>query len=78
MSSPLATIGIISIGEMGLGIAKLLVASGYRVTTNVTGRRHVVYNSIVKTSSSGYLTPMQQSRYTQPSQVSLSRFGLDG
>jgi 3-hydroxyisobutyrate dehydrogenase-like beta-hydroxyacid dehydrogenase len=43
MASPLATIGIISIGEMGLGIAKLLVASGYRVTTNVTGRRHVIH-----------------------------------
>jgi 3-hydroxyisobutyrate dehydrogenase-like beta-hydroxyacid dehydrogenase len=43
MTASLATVGIISIGEMGLGIAKLLVASGYRVTTNVTGRRHVIY-----------------------------------
>lgn len=43
MAASLATVGIISIGEMGLGIAKLLVASGYRVTTNATGRRHVIY-----------------------------------
>ncbi|CAD0092803.1 unnamed protein product, partial [Aureobasidium vineae] len=40
MTVPLATIGVISIGEMGLGIAKLLKASGYRVVTNVAGRRH--------------------------------------
>jgi hypothetical protein len=32
-TASIATIGVISIGE----IAKLLVASGYRVTTNVTG-----------------------------------------
>jgi len=38
MSTPLATVGIISIGEMGLGIGKLLVAHKYRVVTNVTGR----------------------------------------
>jgi 3-hydroxyisobutyrate dehydrogenase-like beta-hydroxyacid dehydrogenase len=42
MTASLATVGIISIGEMGLGIAKLLVASGYRVTTNITGRRYVI------------------------------------
>ncbi|KAI9756836.1 MAG: hypothetical protein M4579_003672 [Chaenotheca gracillima] len=34
----LATIGILSVGEMGLGVAKLLKASGYRVVTNVGGR----------------------------------------
>ncbi|KAI0847583.1 6-phosphogluconate dehydrogenase C-terminal domain-like protein [Daldinia vernicosa] len=38
MSSPLAKIGIISIGDMGLGIAKLLVANGFSVATNVKGR----------------------------------------
>lgn len=36
---PLATVGILSIGDMGVGIAKLLVAHGYRVVTNVEGRR---------------------------------------
>jgi len=39
MASTLATVGILSIGEMGLGIAKLLVTHNYRVVTNVTGRR---------------------------------------
>lgn len=38
MSSPLATIGILSVGQMGLGIAKLLVAHNYRVLTNVSNR----------------------------------------
>lgn len=36
---PLATVGILSIGEMGMGIAKLLVAHNYRVVTNLEGRR---------------------------------------
>jgi len=36
---PLATIGILSIGEMGMGIAKLLIAHNYRVVTNLEGRR---------------------------------------
>lgn len=36
--TPLATVGIASIGEMGLGIAKLLSAHNYRVMTNVSGR----------------------------------------
>jgi len=38
MAAPLASVGIISIGEMGLGIAKLLIANNYRVLTNITGR----------------------------------------
>ncbi|KAI5369757.1 putative 6-phosphogluconate dehydrogenase, NADP-binding, 6-phosphogluconate dehydrogenase, domain 2 [Septoria linicola] len=33
-----AIIGIVSIGDMGLGIAKLLKAHGFRVVTNATGR----------------------------------------
>lgn len=33
------TIAIISIGEMGLGVARLLKAHGYRVVTNLEGRR---------------------------------------
>ncbi|KAI1416796.1 6-phosphogluconate dehydrogenase C-terminal domain-like protein [Hypoxylon sp. FL1857] len=38
MAAPLAKIGIISIGDMGSGIAKLLVANGFSVATNVKGR----------------------------------------
>ncbi|KAI1386569.1 6-phosphogluconate dehydrogenase C-terminal domain-like protein [Hypoxylon trugodes] len=38
MASPLAKIGIISIGDMGVGIAKLLVANGFSVATNCKGR----------------------------------------
>ncbi|OBT93393.1 hypothetical protein VE01_08735 [Pseudogymnoascus verrucosus] len=37
-SSTLATVGVLSIGEMGLGVAKLLIAHNYRVVTNITGR----------------------------------------
>jgi hypothetical protein len=36
-----ASVGIISIGEMGLGVANLLASENYRVLTNVTGRRLV-------------------------------------
>jgi hypothetical protein len=38
--APLATVGILSIGDMGMGIAKLLLAKNYRVVTNVEGRRY--------------------------------------
>ncbi|KAI1134366.1 6-phosphogluconate dehydrogenase C-terminal domain-like protein [Hypoxylon sp. FL0543] len=38
MAAPLAKIGIISLGDMGSGIAKLLVANGFSVATNVKGR----------------------------------------
>ncbi|KAF2192204.1 hypothetical protein K469DRAFT_653502 [Zopfia rhizophila CBS 207.26] len=38
MSAPLATVGILSIGSMGLGVAKLLAAHNYRVVTNVANR----------------------------------------
>ncbi|KAK1985364.1 6-phosphogluconate dehydrogenase [Colletotrichum cereale] len=31
-------VGVLSIGDMGVGIAKLLVAKGFRVATNVKGR----------------------------------------
>lgn len=34
----LATVGIVSLGEMGVGIAKLLAAHGFEVLTNVTSR----------------------------------------
>ena len=38
-ASKLATIGILSLGDMGTGIAKLLVAKGFSVATNAKGRR---------------------------------------
>ncbi|KAF2007205.1 6-phosphogluconate dehydrogenase C-terminal domain-like protein [Amniculicola lignicola CBS 123094] len=44
MSTPLATVGILSIGSMGIGIAKLLVANNYRVLTNASGRSSATEN----------------------------------
>lgn len=38
MAKPLATTAVISIGQMGLGIARLLQANNYRVVTNVSDR----------------------------------------
>ncbi|KAL6705883.1 hypothetical protein ACN47E_006343 [Coniothyrium glycines] len=38
MPSPHATVAILSIGQMGLGIAQLLLAHNYRVVTNVSDR----------------------------------------
>lgn len=38
--APLATVGILSIGDMGMGIAKRLIAANYRVVTNIEGRRY--------------------------------------
>ncbi|KAI2607565.1 6-phosphogluconate dehydrogenase C-terminal domain-like protein [Hypoxylon fragiforme] len=38
MASPTPRIGILSIGDMGMGIAKLLVAHGFAVATNCKGR----------------------------------------
>ena len=39
MSETLSTFGIISIGEMGLGIARLLGAHGYQAATFAGDRR---------------------------------------
>jgi hypothetical protein len=41
MTPALATVGILSIGEMGLGVANLLIAHNYRVVTNLEGRRYL-------------------------------------
>ena len=38
-SKTLARVGILSIGDMGMGIAKLLIAKGFEVATNCQGRR---------------------------------------
>lgn len=38
------TVGIVSIGDMGLGMAKLLKAHGYRVITVAEGRRYGIYS----------------------------------
>ena len=35
----LATVGILSIGEMGLGVAKLLDAFNFQAVTSLEGRR---------------------------------------
>jgi len=71
------TIGIISLGDMGSGLARLLVAHGYPVTTNISGRRHVpttnppktlTYNPPAKTLSLAPKTPAQPSSpQTKPS-----------
>lgn len=45
--SHLASVGILSIGDMGVGIAKLLIAHNYRVVTNIEGRRSVVLSILV-------------------------------
>lgn len=41
MAKPLATVGILSIGSMGVGVANILAAHNYRVLTNVSDRRYV-------------------------------------
>ncbi|KAI0408954.1 6-phosphogluconate dehydrogenase C-terminal domain-like protein [Xylaria palmicola] len=38
MTAPLARIGIVSIGDMGMGIARLLAAHGFSMATNCKGR----------------------------------------
>lgn len=42
MALPLATVGILSIGDMGMGVAKLLLAHRFRVVTNAQGRRYAL------------------------------------
>lgn len=39
MALSLPKIGILSIGDMGMGIAKLLISKGFSVATNGRGRR---------------------------------------
>ncbi|KAF4455877.1 putative 28.5 kDa protein in 7S RNA 5'region [Fusarium austroafricanum] len=38
ITDPLPKIGLLSIGDMGVGIAKLLIAHGFTVATNISGR----------------------------------------
>ncbi|KAK5136217.1 hypothetical protein LTR08_003824 [Meristemomyces frigidus] len=38
MAAPLATLGILSIGDMGVGMARLLIANNYKVLTNASDR----------------------------------------
>ncbi len=47
MTAPLAKIGLLSIGDMGAGIARLLVANGFSVATNCSGRRSVSQPSLL-------------------------------
>ena len=44
MTSVHATIAVLSIGQMGLGVAKLLLAHGFRVVTNVSDRSAATQN----------------------------------
>lgn len=44
------SVGILSIGDMGLGMARLLQAHGYRVLTVAAGRRYVCFLFIVTSS----------------------------
>ncbi|MCJ1243111.1 hypothetical protein MMC30_000308 [Trapelia coarctata] len=44
MAAKLATIGILSIGDMGRGIANLLIANGYKVLTNASDRSRDTQN----------------------------------
>lgn len=43
MAKPLATLGILSVGDMGVGIARLLSANNYRVITNAADRRYLSF-----------------------------------
>ena len=72
MAKTLATVAIISIGDMGLGIAKLLAANKYNVVTNVTGRRsnnqNHPFNSIQKTRETDSSTVKTPSTAPKPPQ----------
>lgn len=46
----LATVAIVSIGDMGVGIARLLLANNIRVITNVKDRRYRRSESILTIS----------------------------
>ena len=50
----LATVGILSIGEMGMGIAKLLIAHNYRVVTNIEGRRWDTHFPLIPQNASSF------------------------
>lgn len=39
---PKSTIAILSIGDMGGSIARLLISKGFRIVTDVTGRRYLL------------------------------------
>lgn len=50
MATSKATVGVLSIGQMGFGIAKLLLAHGFHVVTNV-GDRSAVTQERAKSAS---------------------------
>jgi 3-hydroxyisobutyrate dehydrogenase-like beta-hydroxyacid dehydrogenase len=60
------TVGIISLGDMGSGLARLLVGHGYPVTTNVEGRRHVHHHALP-------YSPIVHLTNTLPSEDTLAR-----
>lgn len=55
------TIGILSLGDMGAGIARLLIANKYRVVTNVSDRRSVCIRALFKTGKLTMSTVKQHS-----------------
>ena len=40
LASPLAVVGVLSIGDMGVGTARLLIANNFKVLTNASDRRY--------------------------------------
>lgn len=70
MSVSLHCIGAISIGEMGLGVARLLIAHGYRVVTFVADRRYGTCPDIYRLNATGVvMTDSNQRHDTKPSLV---------
>jgi 3-hydroxyisobutyrate dehydrogenase-like beta-hydroxyacid dehydrogenase len=59
MTSPHATIAILSIGQMGLGIANLLRAHNYRVITNVSDRSAATQNRAKSASIELFTTDVE-------------------
>ncbi|KAK7952466.1 uncharacterized protein PG986_008194 [Apiospora aurea] len=62
--APKAKIGILSIGDMGMGIAKLLLANGFAVATNCKGRRP---STAAKQPTSRSSSPTSSSQTPAPS-----------
>lgn len=63
------TIGIISFGDMGSGLARLLIAHDYTVMTNLSGRRRVPFRFTIhptNTSQRGHSRPRSRGRSYPP------------
>ena len=51
ITSPLAKVGILSIGDMGVGIARLLIDNQFKVLTNASDRRYMINVTVIKLKS---------------------------